>query len=518
MKTRKLVGIFFLTISILFSCTEDDNSNTVDPEGEQIPDNEQTDLQADRETSINALTNTGEVKTWKIDQAVLTNNSGSFDISENFNVQDDEFRFSGGIADGNLEWRQNHRINTEAASVQESLVDHYLEPENFSFSFETDSSSELISFDENFTFEIIDDNTINGRINFEDTSGELEITLSEKTATDFPSIPTSMLNFESISTYFSNNVQGNAPGMIGSYSDNSLFIVTREDALNNGEFNPERVNKFNLSSNQSTERLFFNSDFVSKQLHIIDNQLLAVGGQFINGYDLALENEPNSINHGIEHTCSDSDITHLGITRHGMAVQDDDIYIIGGSFANFTETNDSLCEEVFSNIIYKWNISTQTLSESMRLPNNLFGARGTIVNNNLYVFGGQQYFFDGDVYDTIYIIDLDTGELVDTLNLPSPIQFSFVDKFDSLIYVAGQNEILDDEGIRIAWDSTLGVFDTNTNTFTVLQTNLTQENPFDAIHQMCIFNNDLYILYGSPDPDNDPDELDPYTIMRVPIN
>jgi len=511
----KRATFLFLAALILYSCNNDDNATT-EPESD-IPE---TDLIAERETAVNMLTNEGLVKTWKIDQAILTNVSGTFDISENFNVQDDEFRFSGGITDGSLEWRQSHRINTVATTTEETLVDHYLAPENFTFSFDAESSTALSSFNGDFTFTIIDDNSITGRIALNDNAAELEIALSTKTAADFPSVPTT-LNFENVFTYNSNSIQGFAPGMIGSYSDNSLFIVNREDALQQNAINPERIIKFNLDTSESLERLFFNDDFVSKQLHIIDNELLVVGGQFINGYNTDLLNEPSSINHGIEHFCPDQQLLTDGITRHGMAVQDNDIYIIGGSLADRQEPiPDSgiiFCGDDFADIIYKWDINTQTLTEFGTLLNRAYGSRGTIVNNNLYVFGGQEYFTSGEIYDTIHIIDLGTGE-IDTQQLPSPIQFSFVDKIDSLIYVAGHNDIENADGVRIGFDYTLGVFDTQTNTYTTLETNLVQENPFDTIHQICVFNDNLYVLWGSADTDNDPDELDAYDIMSVPIN
>jgi len=307
--------------------------------------------------------------------------------------------------------------------------------------------------------------------------------------------------------------------MIGSYSDNSLFIVNREDSFNSTGINPERILKYNLDTNESSERLFFNSDFVSKQLHISNNELFAVGGQFINSYDIDLENDPDTQSHGIENFCPLINETIEGITRHGMAVQNDDIYIIGGSLSNrnpITVINNEC--PIIANTIYKWNILTQTLTEFAFLPSPIFYGRGTIINNNLYVFGGRQYFLgEGEIYDTIYIVNLETGE-VETQNLPFPIDTPFVDKYDSLIYVGGQTEITDADETQIGYDFTLGVFDTQTNTYTTLDTNLTQENPFDTIHQMCIFNDALYILFGSQNNDNDPDELDTWDIKRVSLN
>ena len=92
------------------SCNNDDDSTTNPPEPTL---NELRD-----ETTI-VLTSTGASKTWRIDQATLTNGNSEIDISQNFNVVDDEFIFSGTTENGILEWRKGYDIKTNASDNQE---------------------------------------------------------------------------------------------------------------------------------------------------------------------------------------------------------------------------------------------------------------------------------------------------------------------------------------------------------------------------------------------------------------
>mgnify|MGYP003310523480 FL=1 len=43
---------------------------------------------------------------------------------------------------------------------------------------------------------------------------------------------------------------------------------------------------------------------------------------------------------------------------------------------------------------------------------------------------------------------------------------------------------------------TIGVYDTSENTYQELSTNLTNTSGYDTIHQMCILNGKMYIIYG----------------------
>ena len=64
--------------------------------------------------------------------------------------------------------------------------------------------------------------------------------------------------------------------MTGSFADNSIFIATREDELSYSD----RILKFNLDTSNITETLFDSGDYATKRIHVIESQLLVIGGQY----------------------------------------------------------------------------------------------------------------------------------------------------------------------------------------------------------------------------------------------
>ncbi len=500
MKTTTL-WVLLLAVSLTsISCGDDDNPEEMvvatDDDGGMTDDGDEAmaELVAAQETTTAGLTAGGEGKVWRIEQATLNNASGSIDISENFNVVDDEFVFSGTRVNGSLEWRQGNAIGVEGASAQETLLDFYKAPVSSSFSFDANSSTNLSGLDGDMTFEVVDENTITGTLTFNEgrRAGEtMGFDLTTKTSEDYATPPESGLDFSNAFTYSSNCVAGSAPGMIGSYSDNSFFIVTRERI---NEASVERVVKFNLDTGTSIEQTFDQVDFISKQLHVIDNKLIAFGGQFVNTYNLNLQGSPSSINHG------------RSLSRHGMAVQGNTAYIIGGDL-----------NDVNGDKILAFNLTNQTLTELATMPESRSGARGTIVNNKLYIFGGTTAFVSGDPKSTIYVYDLVNGGF-ETFDMGVALNFTYVDKFQNLIYVAGQTETRNGDNEVTGRDQVIGVFDTTDNTFTQTNTNLpgTQAD-LETIHGMCIFNNSMYVLYGGTGVDNG-NEFRDWQVLSAPIN
>jgi len=472
----------FLTSLIILSCSSDDSgNNNNDP---------QNILEEERVETTQILSNTSN-KTWKISQAVLTNENATIDISSNFNIVDDEFVFN---TEGNLEWRQGNDINIEGTSNQETLLDYYRSPISSTFSFNQDSSSNLTAFDGRFSFTVVDESTINGVITFpvrSNVGGQIEVVMTEKQPGDYATPVTSGLNFTEVFTFQSDGINGHAPGMIGSYSDNSLFLVTREDGMAdvNGIL-PERIIKFNIDNGITDENLFFNSDFVSKQLHIINNELVVIGGQYVNTYPLDFSSEPNSTQHG------------LAITRFGMSVSDDDAYIVGGDLDMNGDQN------VEAEKIYKWSLNNQSLEYVTDLPEDRFGARSTIVNDKLYVFGGTTTFApsEQDGHDSIYIYDIINGG-IDTEQMIHSAEYTYVDKYQNLIYVSGIYR-LDNS----TWDLFFGVYNTTTNVYEDISHNLNTSN-LENLHGMSIFNNKMYLIYRTG---NEPENQ--WSIMSTDIN
>jgi len=443
---------------IVISCSNDDTNDT-----------SPTD-------KVSTILTSGASKTWRISEATLVNEGVEIDISQNFNVKDDEFIFSGTDATGTLQWKKGFDIKTDATNPQETLFDKYVSSVSASFGLQTNSETIVETDFANTTIEINADDTVAVTITNADAT-VFNFTLVAKKQADYAVAPQAGLNFTNAFTFESNAILGHAPGMIGSYSDNSFFIVTRESDLNTGNGSPERIIKFDLETNTVEDKLFFKSDFVSKQLHIIGDQLIAIGGQFINTYESDLVAEPTSIAHGKR------------LSRFGMAVLDNDAYIVGGDL-----------NEVESNKIFKWNLESETLTEFATLPETKSGARATFVNDHLYVFGGQEEFGESVASDKIHKVALSDGSQIETFQMNKAMNYTFVQKHEHLIYVAGQIDIPSDAEFKV--ETTIGVFNTLDNTYQELATNLTNTTNQKTIHQMCIFNGKIYIVYGDKGTDN----------------
>jgi len=394
MKFRLNTLCVIICISLFtISCGSDDEATMTD-NTQMTDDDGMSALEVAREETVTTLTD-GSDQTWRIGQAILTNENGSFDISDNFNIQDDEFIFTGDLANPRLIYRARNDINVDASSQEDALLDFYLSDEEYSFSFVEGSSTELISIDGMFTFNIGEDNTISGVLALPGRNqvGTIDLMLNIKQPGDYATPLSGTVLFSEAFSFESNQIASGAPGVIGSYSENSLYLVTREDGLENSDnIRPERIFKFNLDTGNQAENLFFQNDFVSKQLHIINNELIVIGGQFVNRYPLDFSTEPTSINHG------------LVITRHGMSVLDDNAYIIGGDL-------DLDSSDVEAEKIYSFNLNSNSLSFEADMPEDRFGARATIVNNKMYVFGGTELQFGPDALNSIYIVDLTTIRL-----------------------------------------------------------------------------------------------------------
>lgn len=494
MKTKLLIPILCFTF-FLFSCGDDDTPQgtveetivEMEPTPEETPD-PAVALAQERQTTITALTK-GSSKVWRINSATLTNANGSFDIGTNFNLLDDEFIFSSGTTtgktefEGTLEWREQNSIATDAASAEETKLESYVSPKTYTYDFQLENGTTVLSEDGSLSFTLNEDNQLTGTIAF--PAASLDIALTEKLASDYQQIPTAPLNFTEAFIFESNMVISGAPGMIGSLSNESFFFATREDAFNNGAGSPERLLRFDLNTNTVAERLYFNADFVTKQMNIINNKLYIAGGQRINVYDLNLEDEPVSL--------TDYATTlgqNIGLSRHGTAVVDNTLFLIGG------DLNAGLGDKIFT-----YDIETETMSEWTTMPEPRTGARAEIVNGKLYIFGGTEEFLSPPAKNTIYIYDLETRELtVETM--PVPVLLTYTGKIENLIYVGGRNQIetVDENGVpQFNQEPFLGVYDTNTGIFTQLESNLTSpEN--EIIASMAVFDGKLFVVYGQGEP------------------
>ena len=480
------------TVSLIFfiRCGSDDSS----------PDEvSATILELERETTTAILTG-GNNGVWKISEANLVNSSGSFTISNNFNVVDDEFIFSGSAAAGTLQWRQGNAINVAATSIQESLMDYYKSPENYSNTFIESSSKELTSMEGRFEITVLNAETINGVISF--SNGEkLNISLSQKLAGDYATAPSSTLSFSQLTTVQDNHMYGEANvGITGSYVDNSLYIANRSQIYVSGN-HIHNTRKLNIDTNEMTTNVFEIQDFYTKRAHVINNELLVFGGSYIYKYDLNLSADPTLVEHGLG---------GIGISRFGSASVNDDIYIVGGDL-----------DELESDRIIKYNQVSGTISDVGLLPGPKTHAGAEIVDDKLYVFSGRQQFAANETVETTsYIYDLTTGAS-SSFDVPRPMMNTYASRFQNLIFVCG--DVWEDnngDGNVDNFEIEIGVYDTSTNTYSQLEHDIDDSDAFSLVTAMTVFNGKMYVIYGDPTQPSDPGngEYQTWQILSANLN
>ncbi len=484
------ISILLLTSFFFVSCSNDDSGNTattIDDDNSGEVSQEEA-LATARTQTLEFLTSGGE-QTWKITNASLETSSGVFDISDNFNVTDDEFVFTSTT----LIWNAGNAINTNATTEAETGLDFYVAPDESTIEFQPESGTSLTAIDNRLSFEVVDNQTITAVLTAGSSAlGDITLELAPKTASDYKSPPSSGLSFNLITTINGPGIGGDGScGFIGSYSENSFYVVHRDDTQSDDTGSPERIIKYNLDTGVETENLYYNPDFVTKRLNIIDNELVVFGGNNVNTYPLNPSGDAtNTFTHGLQ------------LTRFGFAVQGANGYVVGSNFTVPANSN-----------ITRYNYVTNQVDILGELPKARFYGGAEIVNNKLYVFGGRPEFNSDEVDAESFIYNLEDGS-IDSFDMPESPTNSYAARFENLIYVAyetrtpaGEPGIFDDDRII-----NFGVYNTFDDSFIVVSHNLDDSDMFSTVHAITVFNDAIYVIYGST-------EEDPvYSIYRASLN
>ena len=283
----------------------------------------------------------------------------------------------------------------------------------------------------------------------------------------------SNLSFEEVYTFEDNLLGGPYIGMTNPTSENSLFISSRENTPS-GTTTEEEVFKLNLDTKQLDRKNTSPGGYITKQLKIIDDQLVSIGATELKIYDLNLQNEPSSIAYQ----------NNFNLSKYGVASDDTNTYIIGGYRVD-TSTRENTK-------IHKLNINSVDLFEEIiETPETMVGASGAISNNKLYVFGGATYDNITEGTNKIFIYPLDNSPNYEELSMTVSADITFVHKYGEIILIAGQKGLFVGEKT-----SFIGIFDTNTNTFEEIETNLDSERGTKAIHQMIVKDDKIIVLFG----------------------
>ncbi len=461
--------------------------------------NEVDTLNALREENT-AILCTSTSKTWAIDHAILNTGSSQLDITEHYNVKDDEFIFTRSGETGTFEWKKRYDINMQATNEQETLSQLYTTSYSSDFSYAAESATQISTNSPELNFTLNDDGTLSAT--FISGQATLQLTLVKKIYSMLTQPPT-MLNFTNAYTIETDLI--GAPGMIGSFADNSILITLREDRLTIPfEPSPERILKLDVGNGLVSEYITNTGGFATRRCIIIGDEVFIVGGIKTNVYNRLNLNDPP--------TRLDYPQGPYFFSRHGTTVINDEIFFIGGYEGQVTNAEENRKK------IVKFDQDTQTFTDFATLPEPKSGAGGTIVDNHLYVFGGSQELFGDSPSKTIYKVSVTAPANVESFEMNKEIDFTFVKEVEHLIYVAGSQLIRDANGITIGREPTIGVFDTMTNTYEEIPTNLMNASGFETIHQMCILNDKMYLIYGDEDADPISTEFDVWNILVADLN
>ncbi len=428
-------------------------------------------------TVLKQLT-TGSSKSWKIESATLNNGTtGELSVTSLANVNDDEFVFTADPLAANvaqLDWRIRNQVRSGATTTKEALLDYYLSGLARKLAIQSDGS--IVSDDPKLQIEMAPNGQL--AVRYQIGSSELRLNL---VPTGESTLGRPTLDFEFL-TDIESSTSGleQAAGFTGSMASNSLYISYKAFVGTNP--NPERVVRYDINDGTFTTRDFLNNDFVTKELHIINDELKVVGAQFVNTYPLDLGNDPVSVPH------------NLMISRYGSTVVDDNVFIFGGDLL-FPTTSPPVMTGPGADKIYRHDQATGQLHEVGALPEPRYWSHGEIVDGKLYVFGGRQAFITDVGEDDIFVHDMASGDN-QTLKLPSPMHRTFASRYGHLIYVAGQRHIPNADPALATIETAFGVFDTHTGTYKVMPTTLGFAGK-TTVYGMTIVGDVLYILYGT---------------------
>ncbi len=428
-------------------------------------------------TVVSQLTN-GSSKSWRIESASVKTATGELSVSSLANVNDDEFVFTADPSSttnaAKLHWRIRNQIRASATTAQEALLDYYLSGIDRTLTIQTDGS--ITSNDPDLTIST----GANGKLLVKYLMNAAQFSMELVPAGEAVFVPAT-LDFDFLTDIVSSTIGlEQAAGFTGSMASNSLYISYKAFLGTNP--NPERVIRYDIDEGTFTIRDFLNNDFVTKELHIINDELKVVGAQFVNTYPLDLGSDPVSVPH------------NLMISRYGSTVVDDNVFIFGGDLL-FPTTSPPVMTGPGADKIYRHDQATGQLYEAGALPEPRYWAHGEIVDGKLYVFGGRQAFVTDVGEDDIFVHDMTSGEN-QTLKLPMPMHRTFAARYGHLIYVAGQRHIPNADPALFSIETTFGAFNIHTGTYTVIPTTLGFSGK-TTVYGMTIVGDALYILYGT---------------------
>jgi len=137
------------------------------------------------------------------------------------------------------------------------------------------------------------------------------------------------------------------------------------------------------------------------------------------------------------------------------------------------------------------NITGNQFEEFINTSETMIGASGAVVNEKLHVFGGAYYENLTEPTNKIFIYPLNNPQSYEEFSMTVKADITFVHKYGEIILVAGHKGLYGTDKT-----SFVGLFDTTSNTFEEIETNLDSESGTKAIHQMIVKEDKIIVLFG----------------------
>ena len=281
------------------------------------------------------------------------------------------------------------------------------------------------------------------------------------------------LSFEEVYAFEDDLLGGPHIGMTYSSNDNNLFISSRENAPA-GSTTEEEVFKLSLDSYQLMRKNVSPGGFITKQLTTINDTLVSIGGTEFKFYDTSFE-----------YAGEKSYGNNFTLSKFGIATHNNDTYIIGGYRADGPSRENKKIRKL------RGNITGNQFEEFINTSETMIGASGAVVNEKLHVFGGAYYENLTEPTNKIFIYPLNNPQSYEEFSMTVKADITFVHKYGEIILVAGHKGLYGTDKT-----SFVGLFDTTSNTFEEIETNLDSESGTKAIHQMIVKEDKIIVLFG----------------------
>lgn len=429
--------LFFCSVTIALSMINCSNDDGGLPEPQVVTPEEQEEI-ANLETEVITGLTDNDIKVWRIETATLSNSSEN--ISDLYNIKDDEFKFSIGSSPTqiNLRWIKGFQV-AHGETREAAKSDINLSTETFQLQIQISADLVSISTPNNsFTGNYnLEEQKIFGLLYYDLNAEPLSVTLTAKELENYLIPATTLFNAQELFTF---NTGIFRVGFKISQAQEALYLTNRSDLDGLGS---QQAFRFDLNNGTLNTLEFTQQDFATKNIEFIGNQVASIGGGSFNMFSLDFTTIEETL--GIEEHYS---------TSNGTAALDNNAYLFGG-LINGDLDNMTL-----------WDPTANSFTDLATTPFQLNDFDGEIVDQKLYIFGGWHSApSNGDPgSDIVYIYDIDSNTF-DQVALPLFLRETYTSVVENLIYVGALEPLDTDNDGDIELVPFLGVFNTLNNSF-----------------------------------------------------